>query len=498
MQTDPAGRRRLLSWTWLLVVAATAVSCASTPSGAEDPAADDSAASGDGWGDAWAGVPGAARVSRIPLPDDARDLVLTVYPTPRRAAYGDVLLPLDGARFADESSDDVDALLREAGLEIGFRELPPEGYALAVTHAEGRTVVLSAARDDAGHRHAAQALAQLTTSKNGRPLVRACRILDAPVFPLRGSKRPQAWETAYRANFAWETKDLPEFAGLDTVATTAPGSPLDATRPAVDRILAAWRPWQERGVRRFCVKFDDVGFGMTAETALYFGTYAAALRSLVAALVLDLRDRDPSAVIYLLPQTYWWNDRRLGPFARALRDAGGLAPDVGLVLTGPEIISETIDAPGLVAARDLFGSVETAALIYDNLGREGDWGPLTGRDPGLASLCDGVFGERGTPVTRLTRLDWLWNPAAYDAERSWRRAALELAGPGGYEAFREVCRGFRDGVPRDELTRRIDAFERSPSDSAFAAPVPRAALLKLLRSDAARVGADAVARATRP
>ncbi|MCE9637473.1 MAG: beta-N-acetylglucosaminidase domain-containing protein [Planctomycetes bacterium] len=485
----------LLALSTLLVVSP---GCAAIPTGGADgPGAADSDR-GDAWGDEWARVPGAARVSRLSVPDDARDLVLTVYPTPRRAAYGDVLLPLDGARFADETSDDVDALLRDAGLEIGFRELPPEGYALAITHVDGRTVVLTAARDAPGHRFAAQALAQVTTSQDGRGLVRACRVLDAPVFPLRGSKRPQAWEVAYRANFAWEAKDLPEFAGLDTVATFAPGSPLDATRPGVERILAAWRPWQARGVHRFCVKFDDVGFGMTAETALYFGTYAAALRSLVAALALDLRSRDPAAVVYLLPQTYWWNDRRLGPFARALRDAGGLSPDVGLVLTGPEIISDTIDAPGLVAARDLFGSVETAALIYDNLGREGDWGPLTGRDPGLASLCDGVFGERGTPVTRLTRLDWLWNPSAYDAERSWRRAVFELAGPSGYETLRSVCQAFRDGAPRAEVTRRIDTFEQTPAAAAYLAPVPRTALLKLLRSDAARVGAESAPAAARP
>lgn len=472
--------------TAALLVAALLAACASAPRDTGGtPAAEPQ------YGDEWAATPGAASMAELRLAPEIADLALTVYPTPRRAEYGSVLLPLDGAEVVDEAHADSDAILREAGLEIGFRELPPEGYALAVVRQGGRTVVLAAARDDAGRRWAAQALGQVTTTSGGRRMVRACRVLDAPVFPLRGNKRPQEWEARYRANFAWEVKDAPEYEGLHAVATFAPGSPVDATPEAAARILELWRPWQERGVRRFCLKFDDVGFEMTVATELRFGSYAAAVRGLLSTLRGGLRERDPGAVLYFLPQTYWWDDPRLGTYARAIRAAGGLETDIGLVLTGPRIISRQIDAPGLAAARELFGSRETPALLYDNLGREGDWGPLTGREPDLSTMADGVFGERGTPVHRLTRLDWLWNPAAYDPETSWRRAILELAGPGGFAALRDACAAFRAGKAREDAARLVERFAKGPSHDG---PVPPAALAALLRGDL-RLLPDAAAAA---
>jgi hypothetical protein len=440
------------------------------------------------YGGEWAAVPGLRRMDDLRLPADVRELALTVYPTPRRVDYGDVLLPLDGARYVDESSDDVDARLADAGLELGVKELPPEGYALAVGWGGDRTIVLTVAREDAGRAWSSLAVDQLTTTIDGRRYVRAARLLDAPVFPLRGSKRPQAWERRYRANFAWEVKEGAGFEGREAVATFAPGSPLDATHAGVERILEAWRPWQARGVRRFCVKFDDVGFDMTGDTELRFGTYGAAVRSLLSSVRTALREKDPAATVYFLPQTYWWNDPRLGAYARAIRAAGGLDPDIGLVLTGPEIVSERIDAAGLAGARDLFGSSETPSLLYDNRGREGDWGPLDGREAALASLAEGVFGERGTPVNRLTRLDWLWNPEAYDPERSWRRAVLELAGPEGFAALRDACAAFRRGAPREEAAAFVARFADGPP---LDGPLPRRNLATLLRSDLARLSAAA-------
>ena len=466
----------------LATVSVTAAACGSLPSDAPEPL----------WGDVWAGVPGAARMADLHLANDVRDLALTVYPVPRRTEYGEVLLPLDGALRTDEASEDVDAALRATGLELGFREVSAEGYVLAVTWENGHTQVLAAAHDDAGRAWAAAALAQISTVVDGRRVVRACRVLDAPIFALRGNKRPEAWELAYRANFAWEAKARPEFEGRELVATYAPGSPLDATQPASDRILAKWREWQARGVRRFCLKFDDVGFEMTVDTETRFGSYAASVVSLVGRLRDGLRQRDPDAILYYLPQTYWWNDRRLTLFARALADAGGLPPDIGLVVTGPEIISDDIDASGLVAARGLFGTSETPSLIYDNLGREGDWGPLTGRDPALSVICEGVFGERGTPVNRLTRLDWLWNPEAYDPEWSWRRAIFALAGPDGFAALRDACAAFRRGASRDEAMALVETFAAGGTAAGGSAaagpdPVPRDRLASLLRGDVPRL-----------
>jgi hypothetical protein len=402
--------------------------------------------------------------------------------------YGDNLLPLAGAVFVDDTSPGFDERVRAAGLDLGWKELPREGYILWVTGEAGHTLILEAARDDAGKRWADQALAQLTEENAAGRFVRECRVLDAPVFALRGNKRPLAWETKYRANFAWGAKDDADTRGRQMVAVYAPTIPLDATGEGVARALEFFRPWQDRGVRLFAVKFDDVGFGVTPESELRHGRFATALVNWLKLVRQGLRRRDADSRLYLLPQTYWWNDPRFDAFAGSLRAAGGLDEDMGLVFTGPEVISETIDANGLAAARRAFGLTETKALLYDNLGREGDWGPLTGRDPGLARYADGVFGERGTPVNRLTRLDWLWNPAGYDPERSWRRALLELAGPQGYERLLAAAQAFRRGAKREDVAALLDAFAAAPAGD-WRGPISRTELVSLARVDCARLAA---------
>src|SRR5262249_5163398 len=138
----------------------------------------------------------------------------------------------------------------------------------------GRAVVLVAARDDAGRRWAEQALAQVTWESPSGRFVRGCRVLDAPAFPLRGSKRPLAWETKYRANFAWGVADDAAHRGRAMTAVYAPGIPFDATGEGVARALDFFRPWQDRGVRLFALKFDDEGFGLTPASELRHGRFA--------------------------------------------------------------------------------------------------------------------------------------------------------------------------------------------------------------------------------
>jgi len=234
------------------------------------------------------------------------------------------------------------------------------------------------------------------------------------------------------------------------------------------------------------VKFDDEGFSLTPESELRFGKFPPALVAYLRLVRQGLRRRDADAKLYFLPQTYWWDHPRFEAYAAALRGAGGLGEDVGLVLTGPEVVSDSIDAPGLAAARRAFGLTETKALIYDNLGREGDWGPLAGRDAALWQYADAVFGERGTPVNRLTRLDWLWNPESYDPEASWRRAVLELAGPQGYERFEAVCRAFRRGATREDAAALVEEFAGAPSGS-WKGPVTRSEIVTLMRGDCGRL-----------
>jgi len=442
-------------------------------------------------------VTGEVRIADLSGSDEPPAGGPSLYPTPQRADYFGRLLPLLGAQLIDEDSPGFDEALAAAGLDVGWPRLPFEGYVLVVTAREGRTFVLKAARDELGHRWADHALEQLTVTLAGGRFVRECRVLDWPEFVYRGSKRPQAWEQTYRANFAWGTADGDGHDERVTVVFEAPGSPLDATDAGVAVVMERFRAGHERGVRSFAVKFDDVSFGLTPESELAYGGYARALVRFLSRVRSALAELDPGARLYFLPQTYWWKDPRMKPFAAALRSAGGVERDIGLVMTGPDVISQEIGVEGLAAARRAFGLVHTPALIYDNLGREGDWGPLTGRSPGLRYQADGVFGERGTPVNRLTRLDWAWNPDAYDPEASWERALFELAGPLGFRALREACLGFREGATRAAVAAAVERFADTWTGT-WAGPVPHDELVRLLRSDLRRLDrgdAEAVAPA---
>jgi beta-N-acetylglucosaminidase-like protein len=432
-------------------------------------------------------VPGAVALESVEVPEEVRPLWLTVYPTPRLVVYGASLFPLDAAQRIDDASPEFEARLEETELTAGWNSLRREGYVLSVEARNGRAAVLLAARDDAGRRWAEQALAQLTVESGGRTYVRECRIVDWPAFALRGGSRPQAWETRYRANFAWGAKDDADARGRTVAAVYAPGAPLDATGDGVAEALQYFSAFQDRGVRLCAIRLDGQGFSLTPETERRYGGFAPALISYIRLVRQGLRRRDPDARLYLLPQTYAWDeDARLDVLARALADAGGLDPDVGLVVTGPETICDRIDTEGLAQARRAFGLTETRALVED-VGCDTDWGPLTGRDATLALHADGVFGDRGTALQRLTRLDWLWNPTGYDPELSWRRAILELAGPRDYRQLLGICVALRQDALRQPTALQIEEFARLADDAAWRGAMARSELVSQLRSGCSRL-----------
>ena len=113
-------------------------------------------------------------------------------------------------------------------------------------------------------------------------------------------------------------------------------------------------------------------------------------------------------------------------------------------------------AADIARARRRLGLTETKAVIYDNLGREGDHGPLRGRGADLPAEVDGVFGERGEVLNRITRLDYSWNPNAYDPERSHLLACREVVGAAAAPYLSRLI------LEADELTpeQAIELLER--------------------------------------
>jgi hypothetical protein len=273
------------------------------------------------------------------------------------------------------------------------------------------------------------------------------------------------------------------------VAVLSPGGTLDATATGIARARKFFEAAGAAGVRHFAIEFDDVAFRLTPETEDRFGWYPRAIARYLRTCRNTLHLLYPDAVLYWLPQTYWTNAERLVPFARDIGLAGGLPKDLGLVLTGPDVISDEIRATDIEKARRAFGLVERKVLVYDNRGREGDHGPLRGRGPELLEVADAVFGERGEPLNRLTRLDYAWNPADYDPDRSHLLACREVVGAAAAPALSEFIRRGREGT----ATRRLALYREACRllDPPRRAPVTAGDYLP-------RIWRDVVSRAKKP
>jgi len=399
------------------------------------------------------------RLDRV-VPPGTADLALSPYPTPHRAELHDRLRPFDVRLVVFESLPDA----------------PAGSFEIVVTE-EGIRV---ASADPAARRWAMVVLDQMSVDRSGDRFVRMGHIRDRPSFPLRGSKRLLSWELAYRANLSYERP----FPGVTEVAVLSPGGVLDATEAGVGRARAFFREVGDAGVRHFSIEFDDVGFGLTQETKDRFGSYPRAIAHYLAACRKSLDGMIPDATLYWLPQTYWTDCERLETLAYDIGLRGGLPKDLGLVLTGPDVISAEILAKDIVRARRAFGLTRTKVLVYDNLGREGDHGPLRGRGPDLLAVADAVFGERGEPLHRLTRLDYAWNPVSYDPERSHVLACREIVGAA---AAVPLSRFIRIG-PRLSATERLSLYREAVRMLAppMRAPVPAAAYLPRIWRDVVR------------
>ncbi len=376
------------------------------------------------------------------VPPGTENFALDPIPTPWDADLSDRVAPLGRVWVSDEFDaeswpvllrifprhdlwaafpGDADTILRPAPLPGG----PEEAFELTVRRREQQVEIILRSAGSIGQRWAAETLGQLICRGWNEParFVRLGTIRDRPGFPLRGNKRPLPFEQRYRANLSWENPGHEHF-----VPVLSPGGVLDVTEAGLRRAREFLLAGHRQGARRFAIEFDDVGFDLTEETRDLYGSYFFALTAYLRACREMLRQIDPDAVLYWLPQTYWTNAKEFGEFANQVGLAGGVPADLGLVLTGPEVISGEIPAADIARARRRLGLTETKAIIYDNLGREGDFGPLRGRGADLLAEVDGVFGERGEVLHRITRLDYSWNPEAYDPERSLLLACREVVG----------------------------------------------------------------------
>ena len=298
--------------------------------------------------------------------------------------------------------------------------------------------------------------------------VREGTVLDYPKILWRGNKRPQKWEWAYKANatFHFSGASKPnsrfpdsnfqeEYYRLHGSAVTH-SEPLAATEAEMDRIVngdpapkegpdnphryKGYRSLYERGCRTFIIKFDDVTGALTDAGKKEFGTseeaYFKALHAYIIGMHKRVKQLGPDTKFYFMPRPYWYNSYELQEYAKRVLAHGPLPKDMGLHVCGPEVTNDNLPTACLKAYRELFG-LEGKAIIYDNGIRGGKPMPYSGRDSDVWKEVDAILPERGTPFSRISSYDFMWNPEAFDANRSISLAVRELSGrdPATYTAM---------------------------------------------------------------
>jgi len=332
-----------------------------------------------------------------------------------------------------------------------------DGYVLhtAPKRYYGKNVVVLAGSSAAGDFWAFATLRQMVFERQGTCYVREGTIVDFPRFRFRGNKRPRAWEWRYKANYGWffqARKEKPARPGDNFRwdyfrhhgAWVRHGDPLMATDQEMDNLINGYDELDGRtgrrrhvrgaiecyraGCREFVLKFDDTGSRMSDATEARFGrgNFHAALHHYITGMYRRLKAIDRENQVFFMPRPYFANSFELGQYAKSLLEHGPLPEDIGLSVCGPEVISRIIPTGCLKEFRELFG-FKRKAQIYDNYGRGGEYFACHGRDADLWKEVSCIFPERGTPVTRITVYDYLWNPEAYDPKRSLRLAIRELS-----------------------------------------------------------------------
>jgi len=209
------------------------------------------------------------------------------------------------------------------------------------------------------------------------------------------------------------------------------------------RLLAFVTLLEEKaGVRRIVLSFDDQPTELRElqDVFRYGASSAPAHLDLVRRLAAAL---PPDVALWMCAATYC--DAHLGdgqglyskPFLAGLAT---LPPGIGIVWTGPKVLSPTITRANLEATRARLGG--RPLFLYDNLPvSESDerdemalmLGALRGREAGIrdvvaAYLACPQLPLAGSRLSLLTTAEFLRDPGGYDPDAAVTRAIAKLAG----------------------------------------------------------------------
>jgi len=418
----------------------------------------------------------------------------------------------------------------------------PEGYTLEPMFPGALCpVIIGVGQDDLGTYWSAQTLNQLLRNRGGRIEWQCARVRDWPAFGVRSFKvGGQNWDAIremgrWRAQFKWNCFNV----CYTTLGQDEWPHPSDDYRQLIADLCAFAMPrgldimpfvnpyflWREHirisdendvaalvetcalgpqhGGRKVMLCLDDfaspsIPYELTDDAdRKRFGTLAAANAHLVTELNARLKERFPAVELFFVPPYYWIPQGSYQKQGEAyLREVGASLPaDVTVVWTGPVIRSLHICREDVLRYTELIGR---KPFLWDNTLYAHHEPPsylfdafTTQYPEDFVSLDEkGVHYNAGYgeiyKVGLITASDYLWNPAAYEPERSLRNALAMLGGPDAVDALL----AFRDAYYRlyDEYGMILDGLEalREQPEEVKYFPVDRedlAALRLLLDSE---------------
>jgi hyaluronoglucosaminidase len=305
----------------------------------------------------------------------------------------------------------------------------------------------------------------------------------------------QAWRAPYEGpdlRRLAELVNVSRAVGVTFVFCLSPGLSMRYSDEAdLEALTSKLASVEALGLTAFGLLFDDIPAELQhAEDRQAFETLADAHVAVANRVAERLGSR-----IHLLvcPTTYCGTGRE--EYLAIL--GSGLEPGIDLFWTGRAICSPTLEADDAAVFEK---TARRPPTYWDNypvndvaMGFELHIGPYEGRDPHLFRHAFGVVANgmelhEASKIPFATIADYLAAPEAYDAERSWRRAIRDVAGPADHEAFalfadnvRASCLSTGDAPIVSRVLERF-AFETAQGDRAEAADALAALAGRLQRA----------------
>ena len=248
----------------------------------------------------------------------------------------------------------------------------------------------------------------------------------------------EKWRELYPREKLLELKKLFETAAenfLDFHWAVGPGLTYKYTSDSdFEQLIAKMMSLYDIGIRNFGLLLDDIPWEFQYDDdAKAFDSIVDAHIYLVNKTYAALKKIDPEIALTVCPTQYSGDEN--GYYISKF--GSNIPSNVDLFWTGAEICSRVLTVR---EADELMRSTKHRPLYWDNypvndceMFNEMHLGALIGRDRELYKHCEGLISNvmeyaECSKIPLMTVADFLWNPIAYDPEKSLKNAHSEILG----------------------------------------------------------------------